>query len=222
VQYPHVAGTMRADLQNLGLVLRAAKRFAPGLDPASVAGELRERISEELDYEHEAQAQRAFARQWRGHPFVVIPDVITSLCRARVLVTDWIDGLDFEQIKLLPQTTRDRVGEIVIRFFFGSLYRFGQFSGDPQPGNFLLAPDGRVAFLDFGMTKQVPRSRVTSELAVLRAGLEHDALSAHAGLAALGFFEADDPRFDPSHVLDHVSALERVRCRTPTRHSSNS
>lgn len=60
---PHVAGTVRADLQNLGLVLRAAKRFAPGLDPASVAGELRERISEELDYEHEAQAQRAFGRR---------------------------------------------------------------------------------------------------------------------------------------------------------------
>jgi predicted unusual protein kinase regulating ubiquinone biosynthesis (AarF/ABC1/UbiB family) len=207
VQYPHVAGTVHADLQNLGLVLRAAKRFAPGLDPAAVAGELRERISEELDYEHEAQAQRAFARQWRGHPLIVIPDVITSLCRARVLVTDWIDGLDFEQIKLAPQTTRDRVGEIVIRFFFGSLYRFGQFSGDPQPGNFLLAPDGRVAFLDFGMTKQVPRPRVTSELRVLRAGLQHDALNAHAGLAALGFFEPDDPRFDPSHVLDHVRAL---------------
>ena len=207
VQYPHVAGTVRADLQNLGLVLRAAKRFAPGLDPASVASELRERISEELDYEHEAQAQRAFARQWRGHPFIVVPNVITSLGRARVLVTEWVDGLGFEQIKLAPQTTRDRVGEIVIRFFFGSLYRFGQFSGDPQPGNFLLLPDGKVAFLDFGMTKQVPRSRVTAELAVLRAALEEDAQGTHAGLAALGFFERDDPRFDPSHVLDHVHAL---------------
>jgi hypothetical protein len=70
-----------------------------------------------------------------------------------------------------------------------------------------LLPDGRVAFLDFGMTKQVPRSRVTAELAVLRAALEHDAQGAHAGLAALGFFGRDDPRFDPSHVLDHVRAL---------------
>jgi tRNA A-37 threonylcarbamoyl transferase component Bud32 len=207
VQYPHVAGTVHADLQNLGLVLRAAKRFAPGLDPASVASELRERISEELDYEHEAQAQRAFARQWRGHPFIVVPNVITSLCRARVLVTEWVDGLGFEQIKQTQQTTRDRVGEIVIRFFFGSLYRFGQFSGDPQPGNFLLLPDGKVAFLDFGMTKQVPRSRVTAELAVLRAALGQDAQGTHAGLAALGFFDRDDPRFDPPHVLAHVHAL---------------
>src|SRR5689334_8031410 len=73
VQYPGVATAVRADLQNLGLLLRAAKRMAPGLDAKAVGGEIRERISEELDYEHEAQAQRSIARAWRGHPFVVVP-----------------------------------------------------------------------------------------------------------------------------------------------------
>jgi hypothetical protein len=29
----------------------------------------------------------------------------------------------------------------------------------------------------------------------------------HAGLAALGFFERDDPRFDPARVLDQVRAI---------------
>jgi predicted unusual protein kinase regulating ubiquinone biosynthesis (AarF/ABC1/UbiB family) len=207
VQYPRVAAAVHADLQNLGLMMRAAKRFAPGLDPATTAFELRERISEELDYEHEAQAQRAFARRWRGHPFIVIPNVVTSLCRARVLVTEWVDGVGFEEIKEAPQATRDRVGEIVLRFFLGSLYRFGSFSGDPHPGNFRLLGDGRVAFLDFGMTKTVARSRIESELAVIRAALEQDAHAVHAGLAALGFFELDDPRFDPTRVLEHVRAI---------------
>src|SRR5580658_3680195 len=102
VQYPGAAAAVRADLQNLGLIIRAAKRFAPGLDAKSTALEMRERISEELDYEHEAETQRAFARQWRGHPFIVIPNVITSLCRPRVLVTEWIDGIGFEQILKTP------------------------------------------------------------------------------------------------------------------------
>ena len=57
-----------------------------------MAAEIRERLGDELDYEHEAQAQRAFARAWRGHPFVVVPDVVTSLSRERVLVTEWVDG----------------------------------------------------------------------------------------------------------------------------------
>jgi predicted unusual protein kinase regulating ubiquinone biosynthesis (AarF/ABC1/UbiB family) len=207
VQYPRVAAAVRADLQNLGLLLRAAKRLAPGLDSRAMASEVRERITEELDYEHEAQAQRAFARRWRGHPFIVIPNVVTELCRERVLVTEWVDGIGFEEVKAAPQAIRDRVGEIVFRFFFGSLYRFGQFSGDPHPGNFLLLPDGRVAFIDFGMTKTVPRRAVETELGVLRAALEEDAEAVHAGLAALGFFASDDPRFDPARVLAHVRAL---------------
>jgi predicted unusual protein kinase regulating ubiquinone biosynthesis (AarF/ABC1/UbiB family) len=207
VQYPRVGAAVRADLQNLSLIMRAAKRFAPGLDPATTASELRERIGEELDYEHEAQAQRAFARRWRGHPYIVIPDVVTRLCRERVLVTEWIDGVGFEEIRVAPQVTRDRVGEIVLRFYLGSLYRFGNFSGDPHPGNFRLMSDGRVAFLDFGMTKTVSRSRVDCELGVTRAALEHDAHAVHAGLAALGFFAPDDPRFDPALVLDHVRAI---------------
>jgi predicted unusual protein kinase regulating ubiquinone biosynthesis (AarF/ABC1/UbiB family) len=207
VQYPGIAAAVRADLQNLGLLIRAARRFAPGLNPTVTTSEVRERISEELDYEHEAQAQRMFARRWRGHPFIVIPDVITSLCRERVLVSEWVDGVGFDQVMTEPEATRDRVGEIIFRFYFGSLYRFGHFSGDPQPGNFLLQRDGRVAFLDFGMTKAVPRAATAAELDVLRAALGLDAARVHAGLAALGFFDPDDARFEPARVLAHVRAL---------------
>src|SRR3954470_23093030 len=123
VQYPGVANAVRADLQNLGLLLRAAKRMAPGLDAKTVGGEIRERITEELDYEHEAQSQRSIARAWRGHPFVVVPDVVTSMSRERVLVTEWVDGTGFESVRTLAQPERDRFAEIVFRFFFGSFYR---------------------------------------------------------------------------------------------------
>ncbi len=207
VQYPRVATAVRADLQNLGLLMRAAKHFAPGLDAKAMALEVRERIMEELDYEHEAQAQRMFALRWRGHPFIAIPNVVSDLCRERVLVTEWMDGASFEQLKAAPKATRDRVGEIVFRFFFGSLYRFGQFSGDPHPGNFLLLRDGRVGFLDFGMTKIVPRATIEAELGVLRAALDGDAARVHAGLASLGFFEQGDARIDPARLLAHVRAL---------------
>jgi predicted unusual protein kinase regulating ubiquinone biosynthesis (AarF/ABC1/UbiB family) len=208
VQYPGVAQAVRADLQNLGLILRAVKRMAPGLDPKAMAREIRERMTEELDYEHEAQAQRQFARAWRDHPFVVIPDVVTSLSRERVLVTEWIDGLGFEEVKKLGQDERDRFGEIVFRFFFGSLYRMGHFSGDPHPGNYLLMPDGRVAFMDFGMTKRIPPEQIEQETAVIRAGLEGDATELHSRLVGLGFYDADDAEVDPDRLLAHVQSLQ--------------
>jgi predicted unusual protein kinase regulating ubiquinone biosynthesis (AarF/ABC1/UbiB family) len=208
VQYPGVAQAVRADLQNLGLLLRAAKRMAPGLDPKAMAHEIRERMTEELDYEHEAQAQRAFARAWRGHPFVVIPDVVTSLSRERVLVSEWVDGLGFEEVKRLDQPARDRFGEIVFRFFFGSLYRMGHFSGDPHPGNYLLMPDGRVAFMDFGMTKLIPPEQIEREASVLRAALEGDAQALYERFVEMGFYAADDPEVEPARLLEHMRALQ--------------
>jgi predicted unusual protein kinase regulating ubiquinone biosynthesis (AarF/ABC1/UbiB family) len=165
-------------------------------------------MTEELDYEHEAQAQRQFARAWRGHPFVVIPDVVTSLSRERVLVSEWVDGIGFEEVKALPQAERDRFGEIVFRFFFGSLYRMGHFSGDPHPGNYLLMPDGHVAFMDFGMTKRIPPEQIEQETAVIRAGLEGNATDLHARLVGLGFYGADDAEVDPERLLAHVQSLQ--------------
>jgi predicted unusual protein kinase regulating ubiquinone biosynthesis (AarF/ABC1/UbiB family) len=206
VQYPGVGAAVRADLQNLGLLLRAARRMAPGMDAKAMAEEIRERLTEELDYEHEAQSQRAFARAWRGHPFVFVPDVVTELCTERVLVTEWAEGIGFEQVRELPRPERDRFGEIVFRFFFGSLYRLGHFSGDPHPGNFRLMDDARVAFLDFGMTRKVQREWVERELEIFRRALEGDARGLYEGLVAMGFYSPDDPEVTPERVLAHFEA----------------
>ena len=207
VQYPGVAQAVRSDLQNLGLIMRVAKKIAPGMDAKAMTAEIKERLSDELDYEQEAQAQRAFARAWRDHPFVVIPDVITSLSREKVLVTEWVDGIGFEEVRELPDEQRDRFGEIVFRFFFGSLYRVGHFSGDPHPGNFRLMDDGRVTFLDFGMTKIMEADHVEAELESLRRGIEGDAQGLFDQLASMGFFDPEDPVMEPERVLEHFRAV---------------
>jgi predicted unusual protein kinase regulating ubiquinone biosynthesis (AarF/ABC1/UbiB family) len=207
VQYPGVGAAVKADLQNIGLLLRAARRIAPGLDADAVAAELRERLTEELDYEHEAQEQRSFARHFRGHPFIVIPDVITSLSREHVLVTEWIDGTGFERVKELEREVRDRFGEIVFRFFFGTLYRDRHFSADPHPGNYELLEDGRVAFMDFGMTKRVPLERQEHEKAAIRAALEGDQDGVRSELSGLGFFVLDDGAVDSSELLAYMRSL---------------
>jgi predicted unusual protein kinase regulating ubiquinone biosynthesis (AarF/ABC1/UbiB family) len=160
VQYPGVAQAVRADMQNLGMLLRLMKQVAPGLDVKAIAEEVRARIGEELDYELEAQNQRSLARIFRGHPFIVVPDVVTALSREKVIVTEYVRGAGFDAIKEMDQATRDRVGEIVFRFFFGCMYRHHQFSGDPHPGNFMLLDDGSVAFLDFGLFKVMPKELI--------------------------------------------------------------
>jgi predicted unusual protein kinase regulating ubiquinone biosynthesis (AarF/ABC1/UbiB family) len=209
VQYPGVAQAVRADLQNLGLIMRVAKRMAPGMDAKAMTREIRERLTDELDYEHEAQQHRAFARSWRGHPFIYVPPVVTELCSEHVLVSEWVDGTGFEEVKAMDRPTRDRFGEIVFRFFFGSLYRNGHFSGDPHPGNYRLMDDGRVAFIDFGMTKRVSREDLEAEIAALRFLMDGDAAAVHRQLGSMGFFDPDDEQVTPEAVYEHFHDVTR-------------
>jgi len=174
VQYPGIKEAVRADLQNLGIGLKLLARISPGLDTKEIAHEVRERITEELDYEHEASNHRAIARAFRGHPFFVVPDVITELCRERVIVTEFIVGRRFEEILELPQDERSRFGEILARFYVNGPMRTRLLNGDPHPGNSLFLADGRVAFLDFGFFKKLSREEAELQRATLQAVREQD------------------------------------------------
>jgi predicted unusual protein kinase regulating ubiquinone biosynthesis (AarF/ABC1/UbiB family) len=205
VQYPGVAAAVRADLQNLGMILRLVRRIAPGLDPKTIGDEIRDRIEEELDYELEAQNQRSLARIFRGHPFILVPGVISELSRERVLVTEFVEGIGFEEVKDYPQEQRDRIGEILFRFYFGCLYRHHQFSGDPHPGNSMLLDDGRMAFFDFGLFKRMPADAVELEIQVARAVIEGDKDTIMRLGTEVGFFPEPE-HFNPDRVLEHFRA----------------
>jgi predicted unusual protein kinase regulating ubiquinone biosynthesis (AarF/ABC1/UbiB family) len=206
IQYPGVAEAIRADMQNAGMILRLAKALAPGLDAKAAAEELKERVLEELDYEYEAHNQRSFARGYRGHPFIYVPDVVTRLSTGRALVTEWVDGIGFEEVKALPQEERDRFGEIVFRFCFGSIYHLQHFNADAHPGNYILMEDGRVAFLDFGMTKQLDKDQIELEITALAAVFEDDPERLRVALHDLGFLN-NPQKVDAELLMKHVHAV---------------
>src|SRR3954471_20017132 len=196
VQYPGIAEAVETDLRNFQLLFPLIKRLAPGLDVKAVAQELRERIGDELDYEVEAANHRAMARGWRGHPFAYVPAVDMQRSRRRVLVTELIEGAKFEAIKQRDEATRDRVAEIVFRFFFGTLKHLRRAAGDPHPGNYLLLDDGRIGFLDFGLMRVVDADYLRGERELALAVTRHDAVRVHALLAQLGYLP-DPGAFDP-------------------------
>src|SRR3954471_4810313 len=187
VQYPGVAEAVDSDLRSATLLLPLLKRLAPNLDAKPLLAELRERIGEELDYELEAQQQRRVERLFRGHPFIFVPRVRTDLSTRRVLVSEYVEGQRFEAVRELDQAQRDRYGEIVFRFFFGLLYRGRIALGDPHPGNYLLRPDGRVGFVDYGLVRDFGSARIDAERAIALAVREADAAALEAALVAGGY-----------------------------------
>jgi predicted unusual protein kinase regulating ubiquinone biosynthesis (AarF/ABC1/UbiB family) len=191
IQYPGVAEAVETDLRNAMMLLPLVGRLAPGLNAKALATEMRERIGEELDYELEAQNQRRIERLMRRHPFIAVPRVYTDLSTRRVLVSEYVEGERFEAVRRDDEALRDRYGEIVFRFYFGLLYRDHIALGDPHPGNYLLRPDGRVCFLDFGLLRDVDAGRVASERAIALAVRERDAKDLKTALVAGGYLPAD-------------------------------
>src|SRR5437016_1725557 len=161
VQYPGVADAMRDDLANTQLLLtfvKIAKGVVPqyrNFDVRAVADEIAERIAEEVDYGIELANQMEFADHYRGHPFARVPEVFPELSSDRVLTMEMVHGRRWSGVDDVDQELRDRWGEVVERFFFGSISRFGMFNADPHPGNYLFHDDGTVTFLDFGCVKRL-------------------------------------------------------------------
>jgi predicted unusual protein kinase regulating ubiquinone biosynthesis (AarF/ABC1/UbiB family) len=205
VQHPGVAEAIEADLRNLGLVRPILKRLAPELDATAVLGEIRDRISDEVDYELEAEHQRRVQRLLRDHPHVLVPRVRTDLSTRRVLVTEYVDGLRSGELERLDEAERDRIGEIAFRCYFDLALRAGVVAGDPHADNCILCPDGRLCLLDFGLLRDIDTDSVQGERAVMQAITDGDAQRVHERLADLGYLP--NPRsVDPDALLEHLGA----------------
>jgi predicted unusual protein kinase regulating ubiquinone biosynthesis (AarF/ABC1/UbiB family) len=191
VQYPDVAEAVRADLANAAMLVRTVRLLLPGLDAEGVAGELRERILEELDYRAEARWQASFGERFAGHPFVAVPPVISSRSAGRVLTTGFAEGRDFAAALRDPSAVRSRHGEILFRFLLRCVLRDGTFVADPHPGNYRFDSSGaRTAFLDFGCVKALSPATLDALRALVRGALDRDRDRVRAAAERLGLLQA--------------------------------
>jgi predicted unusual protein kinase regulating ubiquinone biosynthesis (AarF/ABC1/UbiB family) len=225
VQYPGAGEALLSDLNQLSRFARLLGPLIPGMDVKPLITELKDRVSEELDYGLEAQAQRAHAEEFAGDPDVVVPDVVHQC--DQVLITEWMDGIPLSEIiSDGTEEQRDRAGQLLARFLFSGPARTGLLHADPHPGNFRLLSGGpggeddwRLGVLDFGTVDRLPGGLPEPIGEALRMTLDGEAEAVYARLCAEGFVK-ESIELDPDAVLDYLLPIiepARVEAFTFTR-----
>jgi predicted unusual protein kinase regulating ubiquinone biosynthesis (AarF/ABC1/UbiB family) len=177
IQYPGAAEAIRDDLTNAEL-LSTFFRFASSAsgtampDTREAVREITARISEEIDYRHEAANITAFHELYCDHPFIRVPEVIDEASGDRVLTMTYLDGLNWTAAQHADQELKNTWAEIIQRFVLGSYRHANLFNADPHPGNYCFGVDGTVGFVDFGCVKVLPELQRRAIVGMVRAALD--------------------------------------------------
>lgn len=199
VQYPQIAEAIRADLRNIAILEKWIAYLLPQQKMEVILGEMLHRFQDECDYRKEADYQERFRTWYAGRPEILIPRVHRELSTERVLVSELVRGRSFRDfVRYASPLEKRDAAQVICRFAYESILRFGHFHADPHPGNYLFLPDGRVAVLDFGCVTDFDPAFVEKFRRWLRALLDNDAEAHRRLLIEFGIAPASGP-YDFDH-----------------------
>ena len=159
VQRPDLTRRVTLDIyimRNLALLVQNNfKRLRSDL--VAITDELASRIFEELNYIHEGQNAERFAELYSYINEIYIPKIYWEYTGKRVLTMEWIEGTKLTNIKEIQAKGIDatHIIEVGVQCSLRQLLEHGFFHADPHPGNLLATPDGKLAYLDFGMMSNI-------------------------------------------------------------------
>jgi aarF domain-containing kinase len=162
VQRPSIEGGLELDFFLIRSGARALDAVVTSLNTSLVdlVDEFAVRVFQELDYVQEGRNAERFARLYGDRPDIVVPEIEWETTSPRVITMEWIQGTKLSDQESLKAQGLDVLALVDsgIQCSLRQLLEFGYFHADPHPGNLLATPDGRLAFLDFGMMSEMPES----------------------------------------------------------------
>ncbi|MGH7718708.1 MAG: ABC1 kinase family protein, partial [Gemmatimonadaceae bacterium] len=176
----------------------------------TIVREFAKRIEEEMDFREEARNADLVRANFAGDPRVAVPEVVASLTRRRVLVLQFMEGTKVDRLhdrlasgELSLQSLIETLVEVYVKMMLVD----GFFHADPHPGNLLVAPDGRLVFLDFGMAVRVEKETRAQLIQTITAAVRQDVDGVIAGFYELGLL---DPEVDRGTIRDAARALMSI------------
>jgi predicted unusual protein kinase regulating ubiquinone biosynthesis (AarF/ABC1/UbiB family) len=160
VQRPNLEKKLTLDLFLIRHAVKVIGRWLPvnlSHDLTSVVDEFGVKLFEEIDYHNEGLNAELFARNFEDSPEVKVPAIHWKYSSRKVLTLEWIDGfkLSATQCIMDANLNPDNLIRVGVESSLRQLLEFGFFHADPHPGNLFVMPDGRMAYIDFGMMDQL-------------------------------------------------------------------
>jgi predicted unusual protein kinase regulating ubiquinone biosynthesis (AarF/ABC1/UbiB family) len=188
VQYPGIAESIDADVDNVATLLRLSGLLPAGLEIATLLADAKRQLHEEADYIREAKQMRRYRAMLAGEDAFVVPGPLDELSGLRVLAMDFVAGQPIEALTDAPQAVRDQAMQALLGLVLRELFVFGFMQTDPNFANYRWQADtGRIVLLDFGATREVPQATVDAYRGLMKAGLAEDPAALRVALVEAGF-----------------------------------
>lgn len=201
VQYPDMQSAVAADLNQLKLIFAVYKRYDSVIDTAHVHDELSERLIEELDYVHEANATRLYSDMLADETGVRVPRVVDALSSKRLLTTNWLDGTPMAEFAETATQGREDVAINMFRAWYVPLYYYGVIHGDPHMGNYTVnRADGSINLYDFGCIRVFKPSFVRAVIDLYHALMNDDRELAVHAYETWGFADLSNEMIDVLNI----------------------
>lgn len=159
VQRPDLASQITLDIYIIRGLAAWAQRTFKGIrsDLVGILDEFAGRLFEEMDYTREGQNAERFIELYGYLSDIYVPKIYWEYTNTRVLTMEWITGIKLNQPeKILAQgIDASHLIDVGIQCSLRQLLEHGFFHADPHPGNLLAMPNGKLAYLDFGMMSEV-------------------------------------------------------------------
>ena len=167
-------------------------------DLVALIDELGKRVFEEMDYCNEASNAETFAQLHAHNPRIAVPRIYREATSRRVLTMEWIDGVKLTNLEAVRELgiDPDELVQVGVNCSLQQLLEHGFFHADPHPGNLLALPDGRLAYLDFGMMSEVSRESRTGLIQAVVHLVNRNFGKLSKDFVSLGFL-AEDVNLEP-------------------------
>lgn len=209
VQRPNLRPILTLDLYLMRCSASWLRPWLPlnlGHDLTLIVDEFGIKLFEEIDYLNEGRNAEKFADNFSGDPEVKVPSIYWKYTSHKVLTLEWINGFKLTDIDKIKAAGLDPDAIIKIGVTSGlrQLLEHGFFHADPHPGNLFATPDGRMAYIDFGMMDQLEEETKETIASSVVQLINQDYYALTDDFVKLGFLT---PQTDIKPI---IPALEKV------------